>query len=174
MAYVRQARLEDAFELSLNLRQADLDELVVSSNDHPLVILSRPFTKPNFYQTYSTIHDDGTVMSMFGVSEDGVIWMLSSDSLFKKHTKRFIKECRFWIDVLQADHTMIYNWVDHRNTKSIRWLKYCGFSISPQTQPFGPFNHQFYLLYRHKEGTNNVHEFSESATTPAPASPTAS
>ena len=51
MAYVRQARLEDAFELFLNLRQADLDELVVSSNDHPLVILSRPFTNPSLYQT---------------------------------------------------------------------------------------------------------------------------
>ena len=39
MGYVRQSKLRDAFELSLNLRQADLDELAVSSDEHPIVIL---------------------------------------------------------------------------------------------------------------------------------------
>ena len=158
MGYVRQSKLRDAFELSLNLRQADLDELAVSSHEHPIVILSTPFAYPNFFQTYTIVHDDNSVIAMFGVSEDGVVWMLASDTLFQIHTERFLRECRFWVDILQGPHRVIYNWVDHRNKKSIRWLKFCGFEISPTTVPYGPYGHPFYLLYRFSEGTKYVHE----------------
>lgn len=172
MGYVRQSRLTDAFELSLKLRQSDLDELAVSSDDHPLVILSRPFARPDFYQTYTILDDHENVIAMFGVSLDAVVWMLASDDLLKNFTDRFLRECRFWVDVLQGPHRVIYNYVDHRNRKSISWLKFCGFEMSPTPVPHGPYGHPFYLLYRYKEGTINVHEQSES-TAPAAATATA-
>jgi hypothetical protein len=174
MAYVRQSRLTDAFELSLKLRQSDLDELAVSSHEHPLVILSRPFARPDFYQTYTILDDEENVIAMFGVSLDAVVWMLASDDLLKNFTDRFVRECRFWVDVLQGPHRVIYNYVDHRNRKSISWLKFCGFEMSPTPVPYGPFGHPFYLLYRYKEGTVDVHEQSQATASPAPSSPASS
>ena len=87
--HVRQSLLKDAIELSKNIRQADLDEIEVSTTQSPLECLIEPFTKPNKYQTYSMIGNEGECVGMFGVNLDGVVWMISSDLLYSRYLRQF-------------------------------------------------------------------------------------
>ena len=117
--HVRQSLLHDAIELSKNIRQADLDEIEVSTTQSPLECLIEPFTQPNKYQTYSMIGNEGECVGMFGVNLDGVVWMISSDLLYSKYLRQFLNQTKHWIDVLQGPHNVIYNYVDPRNRRSL-------------------------------------------------------
>ena len=149
MGYVRQARLSDAYELAPTLRQADLDELAATRDTSPFHALAHPFTDPTA-QTYSMIGDKNEVVGMFGVNDQGAVWMLSADALYDRYRRQFMKQTLFWIEVLQGPRPIIYNYVDTRNTRAIRWLRYCGFTVAPETVPYGPDQMPFHLLFREK------------------------
>lgn len=168
MVYVRQSVLADAIELAPNLRQADLDELSALRTDDPLFALIAPFTDQNA-QTYSIVGDQNEVVGIFGVNEFGAVWMLSSDLLYERYKKEFIRQAKHWIDVLHAPHEFIYNYVDQRNTVSINWLRHCGFTVSKTNQPYGLNDEPFHLLYKSKELSKNVHVESKATASPAPA-----
>jgi hypothetical protein len=150
--------LSDAIELSKIIRQADLDEIEISTDQSPLECLVEPFTQPNRYQTYSLIGNEGEVVGMFGINVDGVVWMISSDLLYSKYLRQFLQQTRHWINVVQGSHNVIYNYVDPRNRRSLMWLQYVGFEISPQTQPHGPWGHPFHLIYRFRRNDPHVYE----------------
>ena len=157
-SHVRQSVLSDAIELSKIISQADLDEIEISTDQSPLECLIEPFTQPDRYQTYSLIGNEGEVVGMFGINVDGVVWMISSDLLYSKYLRQFLQQTRHWINVVQGSHNVIYNYVDPRNRRSLMWLQYVGFEISPQTQPHGPWGHPFHLIYRFRRNDPNVYE----------------
>ena len=147
MSFVRQAVLMDAIVLAPNLRQADYDELLATTYRSPLECLITPFTRSDS-QIYTIVGDHEEILGMFGIGKEGAIWMLSSEGLYDNYREPFIRQCRKWIDLLQADHPVIYNFVDVRNTKAIRWLKFCGFTVDSDPQPYGHWGNPFYLLHR--------------------------
>ena len=149
MAFVRQAVLSDAIALAPNLRQADLDELSATRDNDPLFALAYPFTDPTA-QTYSMIGDENEVVGMFGVNDQGTVWMLSSDQLYSRYKRQFIIEARYWIDILQGPHERIWNYVDVKNRVAIRWLRFCGFVVGPDPLPYGPDLRPFYFLFRQR------------------------
>ena len=76
----------------------------------------------------------------------GVPWMLSSKDFkpsieFIRASKRFIEEDAWvkGIDVLS-------NYIHEDNTKSIKWLKWLGFTFIPH-----PFKDDYYQFYKYKE-----------------------
>ena len=150
MAHVRQAVLMDAIYLAPNMRLADVREISRSGNKTPLHALVLPFTDPSS-QTYSMVGDAGTILGMFGISADGVVWMLASDSLYANHKRQFIKECRQWVDVMQADHEIIHNFVDEENTVAIRWLQFLGFEVEEHSEPYGYQQRPFKYFYRRRK-----------------------
>lgn len=150
MAHVRQAILMDALDLAPNVRAADVQEVSRSDNISPLYALVLPFTDPTS-QTYSMIGDDGTILGMFGISAAGVVWMLASDSLYGNHKRQFIRECRQWVDVMQADHEIIHNFVDEENTVAIRWLQFLGFEVQDISEPYGHHQRPFKYFYRRRK-----------------------
>lgn len=149
MAFVRQSVLADAIALAPNLRQADLDELSATRDNDPLFALSHPFTDPTA-QTYSMVGDENEVVGMFGVNDQGTVWMLSSDQLYSQYKRQFIIEARYWIDILQGPHERIWNFVDVKNHVAIRWLRFCGFVVGPDPLPYGPDLRSFYFLFRQR------------------------
>lgn len=171
MVYVRQSVLADAIELAPNLRQADLDELSALRTNDPLFALIAPFTDQNA-QTYSIVGDQNEVVGIFGVNEFGAVWMLSSDLLYERYKKEFIRQAKHWIDVLHAPHEFIYNYVDQRNTVSISWLRHCGFTVSKTSYPYGLNDEPFHLLYKSKELSNVLFEPKATTATTAATSPT--
>ena len=65
-----------------------------------------------------------------------ILWKISSKNIFKvvcpseelkKFPRRFYTESKYWLDVLQQDYEIIYNYVYEKNWLSLKWLQLCGF-----------------------------------------------
>ena len=150
--YVRPAVLADALQLAPKMRIADREEIRASNGSSPLEALVIPFTyeKSRNYTIIGTANEG--VMGMFGVtptkdSEYGVAWLLSSEDLFK-HTKQFIKECPYWVSQMSEGYTYIYNWVDRRNWKSLKWLQFLGFEAKEEMKQYGVGKLPFLLMIK--------------------------
>jgi hypothetical protein len=150
--YVRPAVLADVLELAPKMRTADREEIRASNGKSPLEALVIPFTykKSRNYTIVGTANEG--VMGMFGVtptkdSEYGVAWLLSSEDLFK-HTKQFIKECPYWVSQMSEGYTYIYNWVDRRNWKSLKWLQFLGFEPKEEMKNYGVGKLPFLLMIK--------------------------
>jgi hypothetical protein len=150
--YVRPAILKDALDLAPRIRKGDRAEILASDNISPLKALVLPFTQENS-KIYSIIGSKSEgVIGMFGVSpcpdpEYGVAWMLSSETLFK-HTKQFIKECPHWINEMGKDYKYLYNFVDKRNWKSLKWLQYLNFEPKTEIGDYGFGKMPFLLMMK--------------------------
>jgi len=150
--YVRPAILADELQLAPINRIADREEIRASNGQAPLEALVVPFTfkKGRNYTIIGTVNEG--VMGMFGVaptkdSEYGVAWLLSSEDLFK-HTKQFIKECPYWVSQMSEGYTYIYNWVDRRNWKSLKWLQFLGFEAKEEMKQYGVGKLPFLLMIK--------------------------
>ena len=82
-----------------------------------------------------------------GDPDYGVAWMLSSDDLFK-HTKQFIKECPHWINEMGIGYKYLYNFVDKRNWKSLKWLQYLKFEPKTEIGDYGFEKIPFLLMIK--------------------------
>ena len=150
--YVRPAILADAIQLAPKMRIADREEIRASNGSSPLEALVIPFTykKSRSYTIIGTAKEG--VIGMFGVAptkdpEYGVAWLLSSENLFK-HTKQFIKECPYWVSQMSEGYTYIYNWVDRRNWKSLKWLQFLGFEAKEEIKQYGVGKLPFLLMIK--------------------------
>ena len=150
--YVRPAILADALQLAPKVRIADREEIRASNGSSPLEALVIPFTykEGRSYTIIGTAKEG--VIGMFGVAptkdpEYGIAWLLSSEDLFK-HTKQFIKECPYWVSQMSEGYTYIYNWVDRRNWKSLKWLQFLGFEAKEEIKQYGVGKLPFLLMIK--------------------------
>jgi hypothetical protein len=150
--YVRPAILADALQLAPKVRIADREEIRASNGSSPLEALVIPFTykEARSYTIIGTAKEG--VIGMFGVAptkdpEYGIAWLLSSEDLFK-HTKQFIKECPYWVSQMSEGYTYIYNWVDRRNWKSLKWLQFLGFEAKEEIKQYGVGKLPFLLMIK--------------------------
>lgn len=98
------------------------------------------------------IGPDGGLVCMYGVaplhslSSNGAIWLLGT-SRMRKYAKRVLHDAKLFIEYAREHYPVLVNYVDARNTESVRWLAALGFTIEPP-QPFGvqglPF-HRFHM-----------------------------
>lgn len=86
---------------------------------------------------------DGNVIAIFGVGhmrnrpQDGRIWMLGSDELFRQG-RVLLRDGPIWVREMMKGHTVLGNFVDARNEPYIQWLKRLGFRfVSRATQEAG-------------------------------------
>ena len=150
--YVRPAILKDVVELAPKVRKGDLEEIKASNNTTPFKALVMPFTQEDSKIFTIIGTEDEGVIGMFGVSPShdpvyGVAWMLSSETLFK-HTRQFIQECPKWIEEMGQGYEFLYNFVDKRNWKSMKWLQYLGFEPSTEIEKYGYGKMPFLLMMK--------------------------
>ena len=151
-AFVRQAVLKDVLELAPKIRKSDREEIRASNNSTPLKALVEAFTIEN-NRIYSIVKtEDNSVIGMFGSAPSadpdyGVAWMLSSEDLFK-HTKQFIKECPHWINEMGMGYKYLYNFVDKRNWKALKWLQYLKFEPKTEIGDYGFEKIPFLLMMK--------------------------
>ena len=158
--YVRPAILADSLELAPKIRIGDRKEIMASDGCSPLEALVTPFTQENakIYTIVGT-KDEG-VIGMFGstptkLEEYGVVWLLSSEHLFK-HIKQFIKECPYWVAQMSKDYKYVYNFVDERNWKSLKWLQFLGFEPKEKIEQYGYGKLPFLLMMKELNKQKNV------------------
>ena len=123
---IRKTISEDIEFLAPRLRYEDKREVLDSVGLTPYQALTNGF---NLSQICLTIVDTKNIpVGMFGVSEDGAIWLLASPDI-KRIRFSFLRESRKVVNLLNYKYKILWNFVDCRNELHLRWLKWCGFKF---------------------------------------------
>ena len=136
-----------AYAMTLEgIRPEDEAELWAASMSLPLPVMLRGLKLST--DTWVGLAD-GVPFCMVGVApysligSKGVPWMVGTVQL-DRHAKAFLKACRPVLETILRQFSTLENWVDARNTKAIRWLRWMGFQVE-DPQPHGalglPFCH---------------------------------
>jgi hypothetical protein len=126
-------------ELASTMRQADVDEVWASNHHTPEEALDRSFRLSD--EPFTGLVD-GEVVCIFGVAQptpladNGSPWLLASD-LVEEHAHTFLRVNRVYVKEIRKRYPLLENYVDCRNTASIRWLKWLGFKFD-KPAPYGP------------------------------------
>lgn len=99
----------------------------------------------------------GVTVAVFGVargtllSDEFVCWMLASKELEECGTA-FARYSRRTVEALAERYPVMRNYVGAWNVRTLRWLRWCGFEVSPPRRlgVHGELLHP--VVYRRKEG----------------------
>jgi len=152
-AFIRDATVEDAIEVALNLRTADKDEIWASGKHLPMPCLLQAH---RLSTGCKSLIIEGEVACIFGVVPLSMIggigspWMLGTD-LIEKYPLTFLRKCRNSVLAMTASYGTLLNYVDTRNVMAIRWLFWLGFDINKYSESFGPFGMSFHRFELRKK-----------------------
>jgi hypothetical protein len=131
MPTLRPAQTTDAFVLGPQLRRADTIECEALFGIPPTLPLWQSIRGSKLAMTI--LDDDGAPLGCFGVGPFdaselvGFVWLVGTDRMIEKYTKRFLRECRKGIDLLHEVYPCLTNVVHEANTVHRRWLNFMGF-----------------------------------------------
>lgn len=147
-ASVRLADYSDVELMLDDIRQADIDELLASSGETAETCLYKGLCVST--HVWVGLIDEVPIC-MFGVSPRSLLtgqghpWMIGTNRL-DKNARTFVRYCREQVAIMGESYQYLDNWVDARNTRAIRWLRWLGFTIEPAVE-YGvesrPFHHFF-------------------------------
>ncbi len=133
---ITRATLSDALELAAKMREADKEEVWASHHVTPTQSLL--FAVSTAHVALS-VRCDGVLTMIFGVSRrngpGACPWMLSSEEL-DAYAVTFYRMTKDNIQAQLNAYGYLENYVDVRNTRSIRWLKWLGFKFD-EPAPYG-------------------------------------
>lgn len=141
-----------AESVAANIRDADRAELWTSSRGDPLAAILRGMESSP--EPLAAIYD-GEPACVFGVwpfsalGGMGAAWMLGSRVLERHGAQRELLRLSqpvadYWQDQFP---TLLYNFVDERNTSAIRWLRWLGFEFGDPI-PYGVDGLPFLPFYK--------------------------
>lgn len=150
----RTSTVFDIPHLATDMRPEDIAEVKAYSGLCPLMALSLAIVSSK--KCFTIVNDKDEVCGMYGIVQDPMyhesakIWMLASPKILLERSS-FIRQCRSYIDAIQEDYKLLYNYVDERNTVHIRWLEWCGFRIINRCENFGAQGKPFLHFVRLKD-----------------------
>lgn len=135
--------------VAADMRQADIDEVWASHHHTPIQALMQGWEVSDI--SLIAVCDDEPVLMLGLVKRDlltgtGVVWLLGANKGMK-YKRELLRQGKLIIDEMLTICPRLCNMVHSKNTVSIRWLKYSGFTIDDPI-PHGPDNdlfHQFHL-----------------------------
>ena len=134
------------------MQSADKDSIMALAGMSPLEGLLRSHKHSNQDETWIV---DGQVAAISGISQATMLsnwacpWLLCSD-IIRKHPRIFLEETKKWTYDKLAQYGTLRNYVDVRHTRSIKWLKWLGYTLYPP-QPIGK-NGELFMLDELKDG----------------------
>ena len=120
------------------VREADRAELWALACLPPYEALVRSWATSD--HSWTAIFD-GVPACMFGVTQASLItdtgrpWMISTD-VVDRYPLSFLREQKPFMVNIRRSYARLENYVDVRNTRSIRWLKWLGF-VMGEAAPYG-------------------------------------
>lgn len=84
------------------------------------------------------------------LSTYGVPWLLATNDI-EKAGFPVIRQSKQYIEKMLSIYDNLFNYVDARNTISIRWLIWCDFNIEARSKSFGAGQYPFYKFWTTKE-----------------------
>jgi len=127
-----------AIAMAPNMRQQDRDEVWAAYHHGPreaLVSSLRVSTKA------WTIMLEDEPIGIFGVGSDSLLsetgspWLLATDWV-REIRIQFIRRMGPYLEEMLSDYPVLVNYVDARNTDTLRWLHWWGFRID-EPEPWG-------------------------------------
>lgn len=120
-----------ARHVAANLRQQDRDEIEASSGMDPRSSVALSILMSA--KAYAVLDRDGEPVCLFGAAPHplpgvGVGWLLGTDGLLREALP-IARQSRSYMDEVQREYPLLWNYVDERNTVSIRWLQWAGFKL---------------------------------------------
>lgn len=137
-------------DIAKNLRKSDAMEVQAASGIAPLEAIESSIERS--YES-GVILKDEVPQLVYGIcleDDEGtsaVPWMLSKDTINEWRREFLNLSCSF-IRNWSSYYRNIYNYVDARNTVSIRWLKWMGFDQTHVIHQFGFEGRPFVCMER--------------------------
>ena len=147
MARVVEALPEHVEAIAADTRQADVDELFASSGITPETAMWKGLVCST--HAWTGLIDDRPVC-MFGVAPRSVLsgrgypWLIGTNRM-EREARVFLRECRPQVAVMRGVYNLLENYVDARNVKAVRWLRWLGFEIAPAA-PYGDLGLPFHYF----------------------------
>lgn len=143
---VRYPTIFDIAHVGGNMRPADAAEVWASSRSEPLTAVAESVALSDLCWAAEV---DGDVVALFGaapllglIGRTAAPWMLGTPAL-DHNSVLLMKTCRGYIAQMRERYPHLLNYVDARNSRSIRWLKRLGFVVHP-AEPYGPDGYPFH------------------------------
>ena len=149
--HYRRARFEDCREIAPLMRSQDAKEVMASHGMKPYEALSESYRVST--EMNSIIHEDGSVVGMFGVTNAGsyaIPWMLGTDKVIETR-REFIPQAKKWVEETNEKYPLLFNYVHEDNTVSRRWLKSLGFEFIKLEKEYGVGKEPFIQFVRIKK-----------------------
>lgn len=135
--------------IARNMREADRREVWASHRHTPGEALEHALLGSELAWT-CFVH--GRPAFMWGaarqgglMSRTGAPWLLGTEGLYVVG-REFLKRSRFYVGMMQSRFSRLENHVHAENILSIRWLKWCGFTINKTPIVFN--SEKFFLFWR--------------------------
>ena len=128
------------------LRRADVEELRAASGISPdiAVAYSIAVSRPGW-----AVELDGKPAAIFGAAPGpdgtGIPWLVATDET-ERHPVCFYRMSRSIIAGMRRCYDYLENWVDARNTLSLRWLAWAGFTVE-DAEPRGVLGLPFHRFW---------------------------
>lgn len=149
MFSIEQATDAAAAYVAENMRQADRDEIWAAGRLTPQEAIERSLEVSRDTAGVGVV--DGEPVCAFGIGQwsalalHGIPWLLGTDKLVQ-HAALFLRRSRQYMDVAKVEYKILENHVDARNTETLKWLGWLGFTVDPAL-PFGPDRLPFHRFH---------------------------
>ena len=140
-------------DLSEELRQSDLDEIKASTGEDPATaVVASVMVSDHAWM----VLDDEDPIAVFGCAPTddpsaALVWMVGSDRMDEpENALGILRLSRRYKDAMHRTYPVLYNWIDARNEKSLKWLDWCGYEILDADHEYGVERRLFYLFAKRK------------------------
>ena len=137
MRWVYEPTVDHVLDVADHLRDSDVNEVMLSHGCNARDAVTPSWASSDIVRGMVT--DDDVPCGLCGVVGKR-IWMLGTDRLTENRRARWqlCVEGRQWVDTcLEELGGPLFNQVYSKNTESIKWLQYLGFTVE-RPRPFGP------------------------------------
>ena len=121
--YIQELTLGAAQAVALSLLPEDRREVLEGYGFTPTEMALQA---PSTGSCVSFVVPNGETAGMAGVTPENKVWMLCTESILK-YPLTFAREAKRYIE--SREEPYLWNYVDKRNTRHIKLLKYLGFTF---------------------------------------------
>lgn len=153
---IKSGFLDQADHIASHLRKQDYQEIYRSTGRCPKSITNKSW-KISDLKWITFFKREPVALSgvVDGENNTGIPWMVATDKFHNNEVESFfLNNCRKYVtDIfLFKDYNLLKNCIDAKNTKALKWLEWCGFTLEEE-MPFGVFNLPFIKFFM----SRNVH-----------------
>jgi hypothetical protein len=125
-------------DIASNLRPEDRDEIEAMSGLDPLVSLTASVMASDMCWV---IFENDTPITVFGCGpsghpDSGIVWMMGTPRM-DEVSMRLGRISLYCLQLMHSKYACLWNYIDARNGKSMRWLDWCGFELLEAHPKFG-------------------------------------